>query len=260
LAVLPFLFSAFMKVSGNPQMLEGVAHLGWSAGSITTLAILEITCVVLYLIPPVAVLGAILLTGYLGGAIATHMRIGEPVFLHIAIGILIWLALFIRESRLREILPVRGKGFDYEREITIARSSDVVFKYIKSLKNFDNWNPFIKKDPQLKKEYRGTDGEVGFTAAWNGNREVGAGEQEITRVVEGRKIEFLLRFERPFKQTNTGYFSVESVSATETKVRWGMSGKATFPMTLIGMFMDCDKMIGGQFESGLKELKTILEK
>lgn len=108
LAALPFFFSAFMKFSRSPQLLEGwTPHFGWPESMITTIAILEVASVVLYLIPQVAVLGAIVLTGYLGGAISTHVRIGEGVVVHVIIGILIWGGIYLREPRLREILPVR---------------------------------------------------------------------------------------------------------------------------------------------------------
>jgi len=107
LVVLPFVFSAFMKFSGSPKMLEGWTHLGWPVSMITWIAILEVICVLLYVIPQVSILGAILLTGYIGGAISTHLRIGEPVVMQVVFGLLIWGGLFYREPRLREILPVR---------------------------------------------------------------------------------------------------------------------------------------------------------
>ena len=260
LAALPFLFSSFMKFTGNPQVLQGMSHLGWPENMLTTLGVLEATSVLLYLIPVTSVLGAIVLTGYLGGAISTHLRIGEPVVMQVVIGILIWLGLFLRESRLRAILPVRTKDFKYEREITINRPSDAVFAYLKPLKNFKNWNPFAKKDAQVRIEYRGTDETVGFMSAWEGNREVGSGEQEITKIVDGKRIEFELRFKKPFKATNSAYFSVEPVGGTQSKVRWAMTGKSSFPMSVVGLVINCEKMVGKEFESGLAQLKTLLEK
>ena len=108
LAVLPFLFRVFMKFSRSPQLLEGwTPHFGWPESLITTIAILEAASVMLYLIPRISVLGAIVLTGYLGGAISTHVRIGEGVVVHVIIGVLIWGGLYLREPRLREILPIR---------------------------------------------------------------------------------------------------------------------------------------------------------
>lgn len=101
------LFSASMKLSGSPEAAKGFEHLGWSMDKALTLAVLEITSTLLFLIPQTAVLGAVLLTGYMGGAIATHLRLGEPVIIQTAIGVVVWLALFVREPRLRALLPFR---------------------------------------------------------------------------------------------------------------------------------------------------------
>lgn len=86
---------------------QGFTAIGWPTSLALTLAILEITSVLFYMIPRTAILGAILLTGYLGGAIATHVRIFEPVFMHVIFGVLIWGGLYLREPRLRAILPWR---------------------------------------------------------------------------------------------------------------------------------------------------------
>jgi hypothetical protein len=153
-----------------------------------------------------------------------------------------------------------GGPFSYEREVLIQRPHAEVFPYLKLLRNFQNWNPFTKKDSSVRIEYRGADGTPGFVSSWQGDRKVGAGEQEITRVVDDRKIEFQLRFKKPFKATNAGYFSAEPAGEGQTRVRWGMSGDARFPASLINLFIDCDVMIGGEFDSGLKQLKTLLEK
>jgi hypothetical protein len=107
LAVLPFVMSAVMKFMGGPQVLQGFSHFGWPENMLITLGVLEAGSVVLYLIPQTAVLGAIVLTGYLGGALSTHLRIGESVYIHVVLGFLIWGGLYLRDSRLRELLPIR---------------------------------------------------------------------------------------------------------------------------------------------------------
>ncbi len=104
---LMLLFSASMKLAHPPQLDEGFTHLGWPIGLALMLGVLELGCTVIYLIPRTAVLGAILLTGYMGGAIATHVRIGEPVYLHIAFGVLIWGGLYLRDPRLHALMPFR---------------------------------------------------------------------------------------------------------------------------------------------------------
>ena len=145
LAALPFLLSGATKFLGAPQVAEGFVHFGWPQSMIITIGVLELTSVILYLLPPFAILGAILLTGFLGGAIATHLRVGEPVYIHVVIGLLIWGGLFLREVRLRALLPVRGKDCNFQREVTLNCSREAAFSYLKLLKNFQNWNPFLKK-------------------------------------------------------------------------------------------------------------------
>jgi hypothetical protein len=96
-----------MKFSGAPAVVQGMAHFGWPETMIATLAVLEAGSVLLYLIPPVSVLGGIVLTGFLGGAIATHLRIGEAVYVHVLLGLFIWGGLYLRNPRLRELIPFR---------------------------------------------------------------------------------------------------------------------------------------------------------
>jgi uncharacterized membrane protein YphA (DoxX/SURF4 family) len=107
LAAGVFALSASMKFKGGPQVLQMFDHLGWQPGALVPLGILELSCALLYLLPRVSVLGAIVLTGFLGGAIATHLRLGEPVVMHVFIGLFIWGGLYLREPRLRELLPLR---------------------------------------------------------------------------------------------------------------------------------------------------------
>ena len=107
LVALVFLLSGVMKVKGGPELKEGLAHLGLPESIVIPLAIIELACVALYLIPATSVLGAILLTGFMGGAILTHWRVGDPVFIQIAIGLLLWLGLYLREARLKALIPLR---------------------------------------------------------------------------------------------------------------------------------------------------------
>jgi hypothetical protein len=107
LVSLVFAISAFMKLKGGAEVMQGMAHLGLPESLIVPLAILELSCVVIYLIPATAILGAILLTGFIGGTICTHWRVGDPFLIQIAIGILVWLGLYLREHRLRALIPLR---------------------------------------------------------------------------------------------------------------------------------------------------------
>ena len=106
LPALMLLFSAAMKLAGPPDLAKGFATLGIPVSHALGLGILELLCAVIYLIPRTAVLGAILLTGYLGGAIQTHIRVGDPVYTHIVLGVAIWGGLYLRDQRLRALIPL----------------------------------------------------------------------------------------------------------------------------------------------------------
>lgn len=108
LVCLAFLMSAIMKFKGGQELDEGMAHLGLPASMVKPLALLELTCVVIHLIPATSVLGAILLAGYMGGAICTHWRVGDAVPVQIALGVAAWLGLWLRDARLRALIPLRG--------------------------------------------------------------------------------------------------------------------------------------------------------
>jgi hypothetical protein len=107
LVSLMFLVSAFLKFKGGPQLAEGMTHLGIPESMVLPLAVLELTVTAIYLIPPTAVLGAVLLTGYIGGALCTHWRVGDSFIVHIVLGMMMWLGLYLREPRLRPLLPIR---------------------------------------------------------------------------------------------------------------------------------------------------------
>jgi hypothetical protein len=115
LSVLPvplLAFSAAMKFIRPPEVVEGFAHLGWPERLALPLGILELACVAVFLIPRTAVLGAILIAGYMGGAIATHVRLGEPFFIQAGVGLLPWLGLYLRDPRLRALAPLRSPTND----------------------------------------------------------------------------------------------------------------------------------------------------
>ncbi|HEV7367157.1 MAG TPA: DoxX family protein [Gemmatimonadales bacterium] len=112
LAVLFLVFDSLIKVMKLPQAVEGSTALGYPASAVSGIGIIELVCLILYVIPRTSVLGAILLTGYLGGAVATHVRVGSPLVSHtlfpIYVGLLIWGALFLRDSELRRLIPLKS--------------------------------------------------------------------------------------------------------------------------------------------------------
>ena len=154
---------------------------------------------------------------------------------------------------------IAPKGYNVSRSIEIAKPQAEVFNNIRFLKKQDEWSPWNKKDPNMKKEFKGTDGEVGATSHWIGNKDVGEGEQEITKIVEGERIESELRFLKPWKSTSDAFITTEALGSDKTKVTWGFSGKNKFPTSIFMLFMNMDKAVGGDFEEGLASLKSILE-
>ncbi len=95
-----------MKLGQSPKFLEAWVGMGYSASAAVPIGIVELACVAIYLIPRTRYLGAILLTGYLGGAISTHVRAGQPFVLPLLVGVVVWAGLFLRDGRLRELLPL----------------------------------------------------------------------------------------------------------------------------------------------------------
>jgi hypothetical protein len=108
LPVLLLVFSAVLKFMKPPAVTEGFQKLGYPDNTLLPLGIVELICTVLYVIPQTSVLGAILVTAYLGGATASHLRVGEPFFGPIILGMIAWLGLFLRDRRLRSLLPLRS--------------------------------------------------------------------------------------------------------------------------------------------------------
>ena len=104
---LMLLASAIMKLVKHPAVVEGLSRLGYAERLVRGLGVVELACTVLYLIPQTSILGASLLTGYLGGAIATHLSFGDSFLVPLLLGVLLWLGLYLRDPRLRALLPLR---------------------------------------------------------------------------------------------------------------------------------------------------------
>jgi hypothetical protein len=105
---LMLLFSGVMKLAKPDVVVKEFGRLGYGEGHILGIGILEIACTVVYIIPRTSVLGAVLLTAYLGGATATHVRIGDPFYGPVVAAVLVWLGLYLRDARLRALLPLRS--------------------------------------------------------------------------------------------------------------------------------------------------------
>ncbi len=151
------------------------------------------------------------------------------------------------------------KEYVVTRHVTIEKPKSLVYNYVKYLKNQDNFSKWAALDPNMKKTYRGTDATVGFVSAWEGNKQVGKGEQEILSLKENERIDYGLRFQEPFEDKAHSYISFVQAPHDATNVVWSINGKMPYPMNLMLLFMSMDKQIGGDLETGLSNLKRLLE-
>lgn len=149
------------------------------------------------------------------------------------------------------------KDYSIRREIVINRPKAEVFDYVRHLKNQDNYNAWVRIDPNMKKEFRGTDGTEGFVYAWDSEiKSAGKGEQEIKSITEGEKVDIEVRFEKPFK--GLAHTPITTTSeGNGTKVVWGMDGRSAYPMNFMNLFMG--SMLGDKLDESLRDLKNILE-
>jgi hypothetical protein len=156
-------------------------------------------------------------------------------------------------------LFVNGK-YDVEREVTIEKPKQEVFDYVKYLKNQDNYSVWAKKDPSMKKEFTGEDATVGCISSWEStDPDVGKGEQKITGIKDGDRIDYELHFIEPFESTDYAYMTTAAVNDSVTSVKWGFNGEMKYPMNLMMLFMDMEEMLAPDLQNGLNNLKSILE-
>ncbi|NMP31171.1 SRPBCC family protein [Thalassotalea sp. M1531] len=170
----------------------------------------------------------------------------------IAVAVIITLpfiiALFVKSS------------YEVEREVLINQPKSTVFGYVKYLKNQDYFSKWAQIDPEMTKSFQGTDGEVGFISAWQSEHpDVGHGEQEIMAMVDGERIDYQLRFLKPFEAVSPAYMITENAGENQTKVKWAFQGNMDYPMNIMLLFMDFEKIIGDDLQLGLDNLKVILE-
>jgi polyketide cyclase/dehydrase/lipid transport protein len=148
--------------------------------------------------------------------------------------------------------------FRVVRTARIAAAPATLFSYINDFRKWETWSPWAKLDPAARNSFEGKAEGVGAIFAWFGNSKVGEGRMTIG---ESRPSEFVgikLDFFKPFKATNTAEFIVRP-DGDRTLVEWSMSGRANFVAKAMGLFVNCEKMAGAQFEKGLSNLKSVTE-
>src|ERR1041385_2038643 len=157
------------------------------------------------------------------------------------------------------VVAMRPDDFRVSRSATIPAPAAVVFDQVNDLHRFQDWSPWAKIDPNCKVTYDGPPAGAGASFAWAGNKDVGEGRMTVIESRPGELVRFRLEFLKPFKATNTAEFTFKP-AGNQTEVTWSMFGKNNFIMKAVGLFMDCDKMVGPDFEKGLANLKTVVAK
>ena len=145
-----------------------------------------------------------------------------------------------------------------KREIVINAPRQKVFDYVKLLKNQDEFNTGAMEDPNRKREFKGTDGTVGFIYSWSGNKNAGEGEKEIMKISEGHSIEMEIRFVKPMAVSACIIMETESLPDDQTKVSWSNAGTLKYPINIMIPMME--KQVAKGMDKSLATLKTILEK
>lgn len=156
------------------------------------------------------------------------------------------------------VVATRPSQFTIMRSTFMEASPDRIFPQVNNLHNWLPWSPWAKLDPNAKNTYEGPTEGVDSSFHWDGNNQVGAGRMTITQSQPDQLVRIRLDFERPFKASHTAEFTFQP-QGRRTLVTWTMSGRNSFVGKAMVLLMNCDKMIGTQFEKGLADLRTIAE-
>ena len=171
---------------------------------------------------------------------------------------IILIALAVIVVVLVVVVAMQPSEFRVARSTTISGSAPAVFAQVNDFHKWEAWNPWGKIDPAMKQAYEGAPAGIGAIYTWTGNKEVGEGRMTLTESRPSDLIRINLEFFKPFAATNMAEFTFKP-EGNQTAVTWSMSGKNNFMAKAIHLFMNMDKMIGGQFEKGLAEMKSVVE-
>jgi uncharacterized protein YndB with AHSA1/START domain len=157
------------------------------------------------------------------------------------------------------LAAMKPDTFRVERTASIKAPPEKIFAQVSDLKSWAAWSPYEKKDPAMKRTFGPVTAGKGAVYEWDGNKNVGKGRMEITEAAQPSKVLIKLDFIEPFESHNVAEFTMDGKDGATT-VTWAMYGPANFVSKLMGVFFKMDKMIGSDFEAGLANLKSIMEK
>jgi hypothetical protein len=156
------------------------------------------------------------------------------------------------------VVAMQPSDFRIARTATIAAPAPVVFAQVNDYRKWRAWSPYEKADPAMRRTYEGPPAGTGAVYTWAGNSEAGEGRATITESRPNDLIRIKLEFVRPFAATNTAEFRFEP-EGDGTAVTWSLAGTNGFMFKAVGLFMNMGKMVGGQFEEGLAQLRSVVE-
>jgi len=156
------------------------------------------------------------------------------------------------------VVSTRPSEFRITRTAAISAPAAAVFAQVNDLHRWKAWSPWAKMDPNAKEVHEGPAAGAGAKMSWSGNNKVGEGSMTITESRPNDFVRFRLEFLKPFAATNTAEFTFKP-QGNQTVVTWSMFGHNNFMGKAMGLIMNCDKMVGGQFEKGLAQLKSVAE-
>lgn len=152
-------------------------------------------------------------------------------------------------------------NFSVQSEIVIDKPVAIVFDYIRYLKNQEHYNKWVMQDPNMKREFTGTDGTVGCVYYWDSTMgSVGKGEQEITKINDNERIDWVIRFKKPFDNTAGAYMETTALSPDTSNVKWVFLGTCTYMMKVMHIVFRLQKMLTNDLTTSLNNLKKVLEK
>lgn len=147
--------------------------------------------------------------------------------------------------------------FTYTRSLQMPAPPEKIFPHVNDLHQWNAWSPWAKLDPNATPTFSGADAGLGASMAWSGNNKVGQGKMTIIESQPSRSIRFRLEFLKPMVATNIAEFTFQP-EGNQTRVTWAMTGKNNLMGKIFGLFVNCDKMVGGQFEKGLANLAKLV--
>jgi hypothetical protein len=174
----------------------------------------------------------------------------------IILGILILVVVLVAVCAI--VVALQPAHYQVERSATINAPAPTVFAQVNDFHKWEAWSPWAKLDPAMKQSYEGAPAGNGAVYSWTGNSQVGEGRMTITESHPSDLIKIKLEFIKPFTATNATDFTF-TPQGNQTNVKWMMSGDNNFVGKAFGLIMNMDKTIGGDFEKGLAQMKTVAE-